>query len=196
MNVWVSVFVWSCGFHFSWFMPRNGLAGPNDNSAYCQTVSQGDFAILHPTKKVYEFQFLPTLANVCWDLIFFPSFYFTVAFSCPHEHRFRWFTKCSVSVGVPLLNHSLKVEALDLAQFRTVVNRGTWIITTQSFSPLVSFLDVRSKANNWCTQVWYGFSDHSAQKWPVCKMLPAELVPASLPTASVNRRICCLTKEN
>lgn len=65
MNVWVSVFVWSCGFHFSWFMPRNGLGGPNDNSAYCQTVSQGDFAILHPTKKVYEFQFLPTLANVC-----------------------------------------------------------------------------------------------------------------------------------
>lgn len=43
MDVCVSLLAWSCGFHFSWFMPRSGLAGPNDNSAHCQTVSQGNF---------------------------------------------------------------------------------------------------------------------------------------------------------
>lgn len=99
-------------------------------------------------------------------------------------------TKRSESVGVPLFNQSFRAGALDLVQFQTATNHGTWIITTSYFSLLVSLLDVGSKANNGYTRVWYCFSDYSAQKLSVLKMPPIESVPASLPRASVNTRLC------
>lgn len=43
MGVGVSLLAWSCGFHFPWFVPRSGPAGPDDNSAHRQTLSQGNF---------------------------------------------------------------------------------------------------------------------------------------------------------
>lgn len=65
---------------------------------------------------------LPTFAEISF---FFPFILFHSCIFPSTWTSFSMVTKCSVSVGVPLLNHSLKVEALDLAQFRTVVNRGT-----------------------------------------------------------------------
>lgn len=40
-----------------------------------------------------------------------------------------------MSVGVRLFNHSFEAEALDLVQFRTVINHGTRLTPLTTFLP-------------------------------------------------------------